>query len=119
MLVEMAVWLAVSVLACDLVVRPVLFGVHLGREILPSSGAARLPLGQALWRACRRTAASHVAITVVALVVVTVAVVAGQWSGLVLGAGTWLAVRAWRRHRKSAVAVRAAGPRARSSSTGG
>ena len=102
MVVEMIVWLAVSVLACDLLVRPALFGVHLGREILPPAGAARLPLWQALWRACRRTAASHVAVTVGAGVVVAVAVVSGQWSGLVLIAGTWLAVRAWRRHRKSA-----------------
>ena len=100
-LVELAVWFAVSVLACDLVVRPVLFGVHLGREMLPASGAERLPLGQALWRACRRTAASHVALTVGALVVVTLAVVAGQWSGLVLIAGAWLVVRTWRRHRRS------------------
>ena len=102
MLVELAVWLAVSVIACDLVVRPVLFGVHLGREMLPASGAERLPLGQALWRACRRTAASHVALTVGALVVVGVAVIAGQWSGLVLIAGTWLVVRAWRCRRGSA-----------------
>ena len=101
MMVELAVWLAGSVLACALVVRPVLFGVHLGREILPASGAERLPMEQALRRAWRRTAASHVALTVGALVVVIVAVVAGPWSGLVLLAGTWLAVRTWRRHRRS------------------
>ena len=104
MLVELALWLAVSVLACGLVVRLVLFGVHLGREIPPSSGAGRLPLGQALWRTCRRTAASHVAVTVGALVVVTVVVVAGQWSGLVLVAGTWLGVRSWRHRRRSPAA---------------
>ena len=102
MLVELAVWLAVSVLACGLMVRSALFGVHLAREILPASGVERLPLGQALWRACRRTAASDVAVTIGALVVVTVAVGAGQWSGLVLIVGTWLVVRAWRRHRRSA-----------------
>ena len=102
MLVELAVWLAVSVLACDMVVRPVLLGVHLGREMFPSAGEERLPLGQALWRACRRTAASHVAVTVGAVVVVTVAVVTGPWSGLVLGVGMWLVVRTWRRQRGSA-----------------
>lgn len=102
MLVELAVWLALWTLACDLAMRPVLLGVHLGREMFPPAGEERLPLGPALWRACRRTAASHVAVTVGAVVVVTVAVVTGPWSGLVLGAGTALVVWTWRRHRKSA-----------------
>lgn len=99
-IVELALWLAVSVLACDLLVRPVLFGVHLGREFLSPCPAGRPPVREAVGRVLRRTAMGHVAVMVAAFLVVAVVVVAGQWSGLVLIAGAVWGVRAWRRDRR-------------------
>ena len=100
-LVELVFWFALSVLVCDFVfLRPVLFGVFLGREILSSAPAGQLPMGAAIGRALRRAAAGYVAVTVAAVLVVVVVLATGQWSGLVLLAGGVWGVRAWRRHRR-------------------
>lgn len=102
-IVELAFWLAVSVLVCDnLLVRPALFSWHLGRELLslgPGS-AGRPSAREVLGRVLRRTAVGYVAVTVGAFVVVAVVLVAGQWSGLVLIPAAVWGVRLWRRSRR-------------------
>ena len=101
MLVELILWVAVSVLVCDFVLlRPVLFGVFLGREILSPTPAGRLPVGAAIGQALRRATAGYVAVTLAAVLVVVVVLIAGRWSGLVLLAGGVWGVRAWRRLRR-------------------
>ena len=103
MIVELALWGALWVLVCDnLLVRPALFSWCLGRELLslgPSS-AGRPSVREVLGRVLRRTAMGYVAVSVGAFVVVTVVLVAGQWSGVVLIPGAVWGVRLWRRSRR-------------------
>lgn len=100
MIVELAVWLASSVLLCDhVLLRPALFAYHLGREVTDSPRERRLPTWAAVWRALRRTSKAYWTITLAAVAVLVIAVVAGPWSGLVLIAVTTLGVRMWRWHR--------------------
>ena len=102
-IVELALWGALWVLVCDnLLVRPALFSWCLGRELLslgPSS-AGRPSVREVLGRVLRRTAMGYVAVSVGAFVVVTVVLVAGQWSGVVLIPGAVWGVRLWRRSRR-------------------
>ena len=100
MIVELAVWLAASVLLCDhVLLRPALFALHLGREVIDSPPERRLPTWPAVWRALRRTSKAYWTITLAAVAVLVIAVVAGPWSGLVLIAVTTLGLRVWRWHR--------------------
>lgn len=99
-IVELAVWIAASVLLCDhVLLRPALFALHLGREVLDPPPEARLPAWAAVRRALRRTSKAYGTITLGALAVVVIALVAGPWSGLVLIAVTALGLRSWRLHR--------------------
>ena len=100
MIVELAVWLAASVLLCDhVLLRPALFAFHLGREVIDPPPEARLPAWAAVRRALRRTSKAYWTITLGALAVPVIALLAGPWSGLVLIAVTALGLRAWRWHR--------------------
>ena len=100
MTIELAVWLAASVLLCDhVLLRPALFAYHLGREVIDSPPERRLPTWAAVWQALRRTSKAYWTITLAAVAVLVIAVVAGPWSGLVLIAVTALGLRAWRCHR--------------------
>ena len=100
MIVELAVWLAVSVLLCDhVLLRPALFVFHLGREVLDPSPEGRLPTRAAVGRAWRRTSKGYWTVTLAAIAVLVIALVAGPWSGLVLIAVTVLGLRARRWHR--------------------
>lgn len=105
MIVELAVWLAASVLLCDLVLlRPALFVFHLGREVIDPPPEGRLPTWAAVWRALRRATKTDWTISVAAIAVLVIAFVAGPWSGLVLIAVTTLGLRVWRWHRNKASA---------------
>ena len=100
MIVELAVWLAVSVLLCDQVLlRPALFAFHLSRELLDPPSEDRLPTLAALGRAWHRTSKGYWTVTLAAIAVLVIALVAGPWSGLVLIAVTVLGLRAWRWYR--------------------
>lgn len=100
MIVELAVWLAVSVLFCDLVLlRPALFAFHLGRELIDPTTEGRMPTWAAVWRALRRASKTYWAITAAAFAVLVIALVARQWSGLVLIAVIALGWQAWRWHQ--------------------
>ena len=102
MIVELAVWLAASVLLCDLaLLRPALFAFHLGREVIDPPPEGRLPTWAAVGRALRRTSRTYWTVSVAALAVLVIALVAGPWSGLVLIAATALSLRAWRWHRNA------------------
>ena len=102
MIVELAVWLAASVLLCDLaLLRPALFVFHLGREVIDPPPEGRLPTLAAVWRALRRTYRTCWILSLVAIAVLVIAFVAGPWSGLVLIAVTTLSLRAWRRHHNA------------------
>ena len=102
-IVELALWGALWVLVCDnLLVRPALFSWYLGRELLslgPTS-AGRPSVREVFGRVLRRTAMGYVSVSVGAFVVVTVVLVAGQWSGVVLIPGAVWGVRLWRRSRR-------------------
>ena len=105
MIVELAVWLAVSVLLCDhVLLRPALFAFHLGREVLDAPSEGRLPTREAVGRALRRTSKGYWTVTLAALAVLVIALVAGPWSGLVLIAVSVLVLRArkWDRNKGSA-----------------
>lgn len=102
MIVELAVWLAASVLLCDLaLLRPALFVFHLGREVIAPPPEGCLPTWAAVWRALRRASKTDWAISAAAFAVLVIALVAGRWSGLVLLAATALGLRAWRRHQNA------------------
>ena len=106
MIVELAVWLAVSVLLCDhVLLRPALFVFHLGREVLDAPPEGRLPTRAAVGRALRRTSKGYWTVTLAAIAVVVIALVAGPWSGLVLITVTVLGLRAWRWHRNKGSAT--------------
>ena len=67
-MVELAVWLAVSVLLCDhVLLRPALFAFHLGREVLDAPSEGRLPTRAAVGRALRRTSKGYWTVTLAAL----------------------------------------------------
>lgn len=105
MIVELAVWLAASVLFCDLVLlRPALFVFHLGRELIDPPPEGRMPTWAAVWRALRRASKTYWAVTATAIAVLVIALVAGPWSGLVLIAVTALGRQAWRRHQNASSA---------------
>ena len=59
----------------------------------------RLPTREAVGRALRRTSKGYWTVTLAALAVLVIALVAGPWSGLVLIAVTVLGLRARRWHR--------------------
>ena len=105
MIVELAVWLAASVLLCDLaLLRPTLFVFHLGRELIDPPPEGRLPPWAAVWRALRRASKTYWAVTAAAFTVLVIALVAGPWSGLVLIAVTALGRQAWRGHQNGSSA---------------
>ena len=105
MIVELAVWLAASVLLCDhVLLRPVLFAFHLGREVIDRPPEGRLHTWAAVWRALRRTYKTYWTISVAAFAVLVIALVARPWSGLVLIATAALSFRAWRWHQNAASA---------------
>lgn len=100
MIVELAVWLAVSVLFCDLaLLRPALFVLHLGRELIDPPPEGRMPTWAAAWRALRRASKTHWAVTAAAFAVLVIALVAGPWSGLVLIVVSALGWQEWRRQQ--------------------
>ncbi len=102
MIVELAVWLAASLLLCDLsLLRPALFFYHLGREVFDPPPDERLPTWAAVGRALRRTTMAYWAVSFAAFAVLVIALVAGPWSGLVLLAATALSLRAWKRQKNS------------------
>ena len=102
MIVELAVWLAISVLLCDLVLlRPAIFVFHLGREVIDPPPEGRLPTWAAVGRALHRTSKTYWAVSGAAIAVLVIAFVAGPWSGLVLIAATAFSLRAWRRHQNA------------------
>ena len=97
MILELVVWLAASFLLCDLVLlRPALFVIHLGRELIDPPPEGRLPTWTVMWRALRRASKTYWAITATAFAVLVIAFVAGPWSGLVLIAVTAISLRVWR-----------------------
>ena len=105
MIVELAVWLAASVLLCDhVLLRPALFAFHFGREVIDPPPEGRLATRVAVGRALRRTSKGYWTITLGALAVLVIALVAGPWSGLVLIAVTALGLRTrkWHRNKGSA-----------------
>ena len=102
MIVELAVWLAVSALLCDQVLRrPALFAFHQSREVLDPPSEDRLRTMVPLGRAWRRSSKSCWTVTLVAVAVVVIALLAGLWSSLVLLTVSVLGLQArrWQRNK--------------------
>ena len=91
MLVELAVWLAVSVLLCDLaLLRPTLFIFYLSNEVIQHPTEVHLPIWTTVVRARRQTFKTFWTVNLVSLAVLVIALLTGQWSGLTLIAVTAL-----------------------------
>lgn len=102
MIVELAVWLAALFLFCDLVLlRPALFVLHLGRELIDPPPEGRVPTWAAVRRALRRASKTYWAVTAAAFAVLVIALVTGPWSGLVLIAVTALGRQAWSQYQNA------------------
>lgn len=91
MLVELAVWLAVSVLLCDLaLLRPTLFIFYLSNEVIDRPPDARLSIRATAVRVLRKTSKTFWTVNLVPVVVLAIALLTGPWSGLTLIAVTAL-----------------------------
>lgn len=103
MMVEIAAWLAVSVLRCDLaLLSPTLFIFYLGNEVIDRPPDARLSIRATVVRVLRQASKTFWTVYFAAVAVLAFALLTGTWIGLTLIAVTVLIWRA-RRLRQAQV----------------